>query len=184
MHKALALPALCLALASPAHAQEVTYEYTDMETCPRVVEKVELKPGEDEAPEGDDPPIECRGPGGEYSLVESYNLFDYFRDIRMKGDPNFSVSLRPSKATCPAARFGPKLEWRMKGGKPFAVIQRVTCYAVDERDGVSKHGKKLGEYLVVKGLKGYTSIDGEVPTKTKDANDKARAIADAGRQKH
>jgi hypothetical protein len=72
--------------------------------------------------------------------------------------------------------------WRMKGGKPFAVIQRITCYALDENG--SGPGKRLAEYLVVKGLKGYESIDGAVNTKTKKANEKAQAIADEGLRGH
>ena len=40
-------------------------------------------------------------------------------------------------------------------------------------------GKRLAEYLLVKGLKGYESVDGAVSTKTKNANEKARALADS-----
>ncbi|NMO13955.1 hypothetical protein HPC49_08855 [Pyxidicoccus fallax] len=177
MHKSLTLPALCLALASTAHAREVTFEYTDTETCTRVAARAENNPGEEEEPAGEDAPIECMGPGGEYMLVEWYSAFDFFRDIRLKGGTEVVVSLRPPDTLCPAARFSPKLEWRMKDGKPFAVIQRVSCHAVVDN---MKHGKKLGEYLVVKGLKGYEAIDGLVPTKAKNANSQARALADAG----
>ncbi|MCP3141865.1 hypothetical protein [Pyxidicoccus xibeiensis] len=176
MHKRFVLPALCLAFASPARAQGITHEYTELSTCTR-------PPSEDadEAPEGSDAPIYCLGPGGTYTLSESYSAYDIQRDVSLTDDAaRFSVDLRP-KAECPVARYGPKLEWRLKDGKPFAVIQRVTCYALDE--ALYAPGKRLGEYLVVKGLKGYESIDGEVPVKTKGANDKARAIADEGLQK-
>jgi hypothetical protein len=60
------------------------------------------------------------------------------------------------------------------------VIQRITCYTLNEKEHLP--GDRLAEYLMVKGLKGFESIDGTVNTRTKNANKKARAIADAGLQ--
>ncbi|AKF87059.1 hypothetical protein MFUL124B02_36920 [Myxococcus fulvus 124B02] len=166
------VPVLLLALSTPAFAEGVTFEYTDVEKCPREAST--------EEEEGSDMPLDCPAPGGEYTLTESYSAYDYFRRITLKGDSQFSVELRP-KAACPVARFSNKVEWRMKDGKPFAVIQRVTCHALNKEQ--SGPGKKLGEYLVVRGLKGHTSVSGEVPTKTAAANTKARALADSALQK-
>lgn len=72
-----------------------------------------------------------------------------------------------------------KIEWRMADGKPFAVIMRVAVYA--EPKGVGEYfGKKTGEKLIVKGLKGFENIDFEVDAKTPNANVKARELADKG----
>ena len=130
---AFALPSLCLVLASPVRAQDITFTYTDLTNCPRDTSM------DDEAEEhGSDAPTICPGPGGGYKVSEYYSAYDIHRGISLKDDTRFDVRLRPSKEDCPVARFGAKLEWRMKGGKPFAVIQ------------------------------------------AKGANEKARAIADAG----
>ncbi|PTL83462.1 hypothetical protein [Vitiosangium sp. GDMCC 1.1324] len=171
---AFTLSALCLAFVSPVRAQTVTYEYTDLTNCPR-----DTSMDADAEEHGSDAPNICPGPGGEYEITEYFSVFDVHRRVSLKDErANFSVTLRPSKNECPVARYGNKVEWRMKGGKPFAVIQRVTCYALNENGGGP--GKQLAEYLVVKGLKGFESIDGAVSTKSKDANEKARAIADEG----
>ncbi len=72
-----------------------------------------------------------------------------------------------------------KIEWRIANGKPFAVILRVGVYA--EPTGVGEYfGKKTGEKLIVKGLKGFENIDFEVDAKTPNANVKARELADNG----
>jgi hypothetical protein len=82
------------------------------------------------------------------------------------------VKLLPTNKECPVARYGNKVEWQLKEGKPFAVIQRLMCYA-DKGDGP---GKKLGEYMLLKGLQGFEFINAYVPTKTKTPNTKARAL--------
>jgi len=70
-----------------------------------------------------------------------------------------------------------KIEWRMIGGKPFAVIMRVSAYDGEVAEG-SYFGKKTGEKLIVRGLRGFDYIDFEVDAKTPDANRKAREWAD------
>ena len=70
-----------------------------------------------------------------------------------------------------------KIEWRMTGGKPFAVIMRVSVYAEEVAEG-AYFGKKTGEVLIVRGLRGFDYIDFEVDAKTPDANRKARKSAD------
>ncbi|NOK19823.1 hypothetical protein [Corallococcus carmarthensis] len=167
MLKALLIPTLCLMHATPDSTAAITSEYTDVEKCPR--------PAEADESEGGDVPLRCPGPGGDYELTEDYSAYDIHRRITSKSDPSFVVELRPM-VKCPVTRFGSKLEWRMKEGKPFAVIQRVTCFALNKEQ--SGPGKKLGEHLVVKGLKGFPRVDSEVNTKAKDANEKARSIAD------
>ncbi len=70
-----------------------------------------------------------------------------------------------------------KLEWRMANGKPFAVILRVSKYG-ETNDENPYIGKKIGEELVVVGLKGFEKIDFKVDTKIPNANAKARELAD------
>ena len=62
-------------------------------------------------------------------------------------------------------------------GKPFAIIMRVAVYA--ELTGAGEYfGKKTGEKLIIKGLKGFENINFEVDAKTANANIKARELAD------
>ena len=72
-----------------------------------------------------------------------------------------------------------KVEWRMADGKPFAVIMRVNKYD-GVQDDTHYNGKKIGEELIVKGLKGFDQIDFTVDAKTPNANQKARDLADQG----
>ncbi len=70
-----------------------------------------------------------------------------------------------------------KIEWRTANGKPFAVIIRVAKYG--ETDDENPYiGKKIGEELIVRGLKGFEGIDFKVDTKTQNANVEARELAD------
>jgi hypothetical protein len=72
-----------------------------------------------------------------------------------------------------------KVEWRIANGKPFAVIMRVNKYD-DVADNIHYLGKKTGEELIVKGLKGFEQIDFTVDAKTPNSNQKARDLADQG----
>ncbi|WP_164016534.1 hypothetical protein [Pyxidicoccus trucidator] len=168
------LSALCLLLAHPARAQAISSAYTDLTNCPR-----DTTHDEDAEEHGSDAPTDCPGPGGEYRVHEYYSAYGIHRSIDLNAEPSsFSVRLLPTKDECPVSRYGNKVEWRLKGGKPFAVIQRVTCF----EDTGSGPGKRLAEYLVVKGLKGFESLDGAVSAKQKNANEKARALADKAAQ--
>ena len=69
-----------------------------------------------------------------------------------------------------------KIEWRLADGNPFAVIMRTNKYETND-EGFP--GKITGEYLIVKGLKGFENIDFEIDArKTPNANEKARELAD------
>ena len=70
-----------------------------------------------------------------------------------------------------------KVEWRMANGKPFVVIMRVFKYGETDENNPYV-GKKIGEELIIKGLKGFEKIDFKVDTKTRSANAKARKLAD------
>lgn len=172
---AFVLSCSCLAFGSLAWAQDITFVFTDLTSCAREV------PKDPQAEEnGQDEVIVCAGPGG-YTVTEFYSASDAHRSISSKAHPDFELRLVPTKEKCPFTEFGKNLEWRLKDGKPFAVIQRLTCYGFNKTE--TGPGKKIAEYLLVRGLKGYEAINGSVNTKTKGANEKARALADAGLQR-
>ena len=74
-----------------------------------------------------------------------------------------------------------KMEWRFKNGAPFAVIMRGRKYENGD-DGLIKYpAKVVGEYLFVRGLPGFESINADVNVATtRLANEEARKIADEG----
>ncbi|HMO79286.1 MAG TPA: hypothetical protein PKD24_00705 [Pyrinomonadaceae bacterium] len=61
-----------------------------------------------------------------------------------------------------------KVEWRLADGRPFAAIIRI-----DRTTGADP-----GQFLVVKGLKGFEFIDGQVNAQLAGANEAARTLAD------
>lgn len=69
------------------------------------------------------------------------------------------------------------IEWRLADGKPYAVIMRVAVYSEQMKEG-EYFGKKIGEQLIIVGLKGYEKIDFKVDAKLPDANARARGLAD------
>jgi hypothetical protein len=71
-----------------------------------------------------------------------------------------------------------KIEWRLANGKPFAVIYRIDKSKSDQPEEMWRPENKTGEFLVIKGLKGYEYIDFEIDAKTPQANLKAREMAD------
>lgn len=70
-----------------------------------------------------------------------------------------------------------RIEWRLADGKPFAVIMRV--FKFSNKGQFPFQGKPIGSSLLVKGLPGFEQIDYEVDA-TKNANAKARELADSG----
>ncbi len=76
---------------------------------------------------------------------------------------------------------GKMMEWRFKNGVPFAVIMRGNKYEKGD-DGLIKYpAKATGEYLFVRGLPGFESINADVNVATtRVANEEARKIADEG----
>ena len=68
------------------------------------------------------------------------------------------------------------VEWRLANGKPFAAILRIPKYG--EPLAGEYFGKVIGQKLVVRGLKGFEELDGEVEAASPRANAKARELAD------
>ena len=118
----------------------------------------------------------CQGPGG-YQV----HIFDTATTMEIAAqttDGQKSVHLASQSLSF--NRNNKKVEWRVHDGKPFAVIMRAAKYRLGE-DGLIQYPEvRTGEYLFVKGLPGYEHIDYEVRTTTRNANEKARQMADAG----
>ncbi|MBK9575585.1 MAG: hypothetical protein IPO40_00775 [Fibrobacteres bacterium] len=159
--------ALLAGLALTAQAG-ITSSYTNMETdCGDAID-------ESSVPAGTDIPQKCKGPGG-YRVNETYAVFGSFRHItRASDDAMIAPNLSPDD--CPIPAFGKMVEWRLRNGKPFAVIQRASCYSMEDA-GVGGRGKQLGEWLVVQELQGAKRKQ-QVDASKPNANIKAREIAD------
>ena len=128
------------------------------------------------AESGSDSPMKCKGIGG-YKVSVWYNTYGHEIASVNSLDGDFSTTL--TKDGCGATHnYGGRLEWRLANGNPFACIIRITCLEEDEGGGLSP-SRKVGEYLLVKGLKGYGGKDFEVDVgRTKNPNERARELAD------
>lgn len=118
---------------------------------------------------GEEPTFTCKGYGGYRIVIGVGGVFASASVESTKSDYSLPIADRQSVG------WNPKIEWRMAGGKPFAVILRV-----DINDENAEIPKKTGESLVIKGLQGYENIDASIDAKTPQANEKARKIADDG----
>jgi hypothetical protein len=167
--------ATLLSLAAAAAGPAFTSAYTDLnKDC-----KAALK--ESEVGEGQDMPMKCKGYGG-YFVSIGYSAMASHLGVQMEGDENSLIGL-VNQGIGYSDEPGRKVEWRMADGKPFAVIVRASQYDVpkaeEKADSPYQDIYKTGETLIVKGLKGYEHIDFTVDTKTPNANEKAREMADS-----
>lgn len=167
------LAALCgaglLAPPAPGAAQKFSSAYTDLKT--------QCKPIAEGEPQGDDTPLRCEGYGG-YEIRIDFSAASSHLSVQPTAcDCDERITMAEQPIHYDAKR---KVEWRLAGGKPFAVIFRV-----DKPKGgldpaeMWRPENKTGESLLVKGLKGYERIDFEVDARTPGANEKAREMADA-----
>lgn len=149
-------------------ATHFTSVYTALTKCGSGMTKKEEREAEKN---GQDIPTRCKGPGG-YDVYIYYSACASIFSIT-KGDDSFSLGMQ-------AVNWKQKnVEWRLANGQPFAVIMRT--YEYGGNDLCTTDGKVTGESLIVKGLKGYEHIDGEVKVKgNPNPNLKAREIADQG----
>jgi len=155
-------------LASLMTAPRFSSAYTGLTKCGSGLTRKEEKEAEKH---GSDIPTRCKGFGGYdvyiyYSACSSHFTLD-------RGDETIQLAMQ-------AVDWKQKtVEWRMAGGKPFAVIMRVYEYGGD--DHCTAGGKIISESLMIKGLKGFEHIDEEFKVKgTPNPNAKARQIADKG----
>lgn len=130
---------------------------------------------------GSDTPQTCRGVEG-YRLRKSFSAVATYIEVQAAG--GFSQELTKDGESLIA--YGKKIEWRLVDGKPFACIIRVFCYTgeSDESGNYFADRFKKGEYLLVRGLRGFEHIKYEVDVRsTKNANEAARDLADKNYKK-
>lgn len=152
--------------AAPVH----TSVYTDMDKdCENAVD-------ESSVPQGSDIPQTCKGPAG-WSVHESYSVFDTYRSL-FKGQEEFARLHPGSDVVCDRVGYAArKVEWRLRDGRPLALIYRVSCH--DGSDGTGTFSPSRGEYLVVQPLrKGSPPVSFDT-RRTKNPNEAARRRADA-----
>lgn len=151
-----------------AGAPKFSSAYTDLKT--------QCKPIAEGEAQGDDMPLRCAGHGGYEVRIDFSAAGSHLGVQPVGGQSEDRIALAEQPLNYDARR---KIEWRLAGGKPFAVILRVD----KAKDGLDpaerwRPENKTGESLLVKGLKGHERIDFEVDAKTPNANAKARALAD------
>jgi len=172
----LAAALFCLGLPSQlvfgdGRAPKFSSAYTDLKTqCrPTTAE-------EDDPQVGDDAPLRCEGYGG-YQIRVDFSAVSSHLRVQPTGNKTVNpIYLAVQPLNYNAKR---KIEWRLADGKPFAVIFRIT----KARGGVDpalmwRPENKTGEYLLVNGLKGYEHIEFEVDARIRNANARARDLAD------
>lgn len=164
---------LAVLLLGPSAFAADTYTsvYTDME------KDCEDAFPEDEAAPGSDIPARCKGPDG-FSIYESYSALDNFRHVERNGEA-VTANLEP-EASCSHGSYGRKMEWRLRNGKPFALIYRITCFKEDSEPGQERlPANRTGEYLVVQPLSKSAPFATLDALHKKDANERAHKRAEA-----
>jgi len=166
--RSLLLAALLLGPSTFA-ADKYASTYTDMDK-----DCTSAEPEDDE--HGGDTPMTCKGPGG-YSIVESYSAMDNFRHVERNGEV-VTTNLEP-EASCSHGSYGRMMEWRLRNGKPFALIYRITCFKDDIVSGTDKTpANRTGEYLVVQPLSKSAPFSTIDALHKKDANERAHQRAE------
>jgi hypothetical protein len=164
-------------LSSHGQAAKFSSLYTDLKTECKAA--IRLKKGENA--EGQDMPLKCKGYGG-YEVRIDYSAASSSLRVQPLGKSDQSISLGMQPLDYDQKR---KIEWRLANGKPFAVIYRVVKSKTEQPEEMWRPENRAGEFLVIKGLKGYEQIDLELDATTPNANVKAREMADnAYAQKH
>ena len=135
--------------------------------------------------EGEDVPQLCKG-YGEYGLYHTNAVYRVNLTIQDRSRkftvPVLAVENDKAKAleNIAVKKFGDKIEWLVANGKPFAFILRV-AYFNDTQDEqtVFKPQNKAGEFLFVRGLKGYESLQYEISVMNTafNPNEQARSLA-------
>jgi hypothetical protein len=129
--------------------------------------------------EGQDMPLKCKGYGGYYIYI-FYSAFASHITINpINGNDGIELA---TEILSYSDEKGNTIEWRLANSEPFAVILKISKYNDKVQDmGENPYNKKykIGELLIIKGLKGYEYIDFEVNCQTTaDAITQARKLAD------
>jgi hypothetical protein len=162
------------AFSQTSAAPKFSSAYTNFDKdCRDAVPESKVNPGTDI-------PGTCKGYGG-YRVSLNFSAMATSISLERANNTDDSIPLGMMSLTAPEK--GSKLEWRLANGKPFAVIFRMPKYG-EPGENSDPFANKIGEVLLVKGLKGYENIDFEVDVKTTpDPNQKARGMADSGYRK-
>ena len=119
----------------------------------------------------------CKGPAGyQIRYFDSATTLEFIAENKKE---NFEVHLATEALDYDSRNS--KIEWRLADGKPFAVIMRV--YEYKQGGEFPMQGKPVGQFLIVKGLKGHQHIDGRIDARRPSANVDARNLADGGYSK-
>lgn len=145
--------------------------YTELRGTGCRADGPERKKGEEG--EGGDVPQVCRGFGG---YVVRLNFSATETSIEVARGKAFSRSL--TKEDDGFLGHGAKMEWRLKDGMPFAVIVRRYDYDLNKEPRHPDPRNKTGERLLIRGLQGFDKLSAEVNVREKNANERARRIAD------
>jgi hypothetical protein len=125
---------------------------------------------------GQDMPLKCKGFGGYEVRIDYSAASANLRVQRLGNQSDDSVSLGRQPIDYDQTR---KVEWRLANGKPFAIIYRIVKSKTDQPEEMWQPQNLAGEFLKIKGLKGYEGIDLEIDAATPNANVKAREMADS-----
>jgi len=142
--------------------------YTDMKRDCKWLDDPEIEA------RGGDPPGVCKGYGG-YRITIGYSAWAAGISVEEVKKPEESILLGMDYGAY--GEQGEKIQWRMANGKPFAVIIRFGKYG-ELGDNDNPFANRTGSRIVVKGLKGFEQIDFEIDGAVKNANRKARKMAD------
>ena len=166
--KRMSLWTLCVALAGPSLTQAANATFSSV--------YVDLRKDckEETDPEGQGDPAFLCPSVGKYKIQVNTSACGAL--VTIEGPSGFELDL-------PQQSYGDtmkrKIEWRLAGGKPFAVIYRVSKYQGPIDDNIPCHmGKKVGEVLWVKGLTRVSDLEEEIPANQPDAHSRARQAAD------
>jgi len=157
-------------VSSHGQAAKFSSLYTDLKTECKAA--VKLKKGE--ALQGDDMPLKCKGYGA-YEIRIDYSAASSSLRVQPLDKSDQAITLGMQPLDYDQKR---KIEWRLANGKPFAVIYRMVKSKTEQPEEMWRPENRAGEFLVIKGLKGYEQIDLELDAATPNANVKAREMAD------
>jgi hypothetical protein len=123
---------------------------------------------------GTDDATDCRGVGGYRVNVSTAAAAVSITAFLPGGSDSYPLALQD--LTFDQRKI--QLEWRLYGGKPFAVIMRIAQYG-DPNSERPYLGGETGHTLIARGLKGFEDLRIDVDVKTPKANEKIRELTDA-----
>jgi hypothetical protein len=134
-----------------------TSRYTDLQRdCRNLASQMEP---------GQDIPQICPGPSSYWLRIDYSAVSTQIRVVNNQFERPLNI-----KRDC-LTKYGRKVEWRLANSVPFAVMVRIRC--------TDPNSANVGEYLIVRGLARYETIQQDLNARTRQANRKARNMADS-----